>query len=220
MAYGLHELGPEHYLTLRAATDLSIAMRRIPADYDEALELAADTLEQCRLRRGEENPDTMAAAISLSNILRRPGRLPRRSNWPRKRRKRTQRLRRRAPYNYGCIGNLAVLRRLAGDPTGPPAERDGAGRAGPRLTATISSRSPSPSTSPATSRRSVTHEAARALGEDSLARLTRLFGDDHFLTLSCAANLALDLRADGAAEEARAFRPTTSTVRARPSGPA
>ncbi len=73
--YGLHELGPEHYLTLRAATDLSIAMRRIPANYDEALELAADTLEQCRLRRGEQNPDTMAAAISLYNIQRVVGQI-------------------------------------------------------------------------------------------------------------------------------------------------
>ena len=66
--YGLHELGPEHHLTLRAATDLSIAMRRIPTVYDEALDLAAEVLELCKRRRGEKNPDTMAAAISLSNI--------------------------------------------------------------------------------------------------------------------------------------------------------
>ena len=39
--YGLHELGAEHHLTLRAATDLSIAMRRIPEAGDEALVLAA-----------------------------------------------------------------------------------------------------------------------------------------------------------------------------------
>ena len=43
---------------------------------------------------------------------------------------------------------------------------------------------------------------ARALGEDSLARLARLLGEQHPLTLGCAANLALDLRADGADEEA------------------
>ena len=54
--YGLHELGPEHYLTLRAATDLSIAMRRISSNYEDALEIAAETLEQCKLRRGERQP--------------------------------------------------------------------------------------------------------------------------------------------------------------------
>ena len=43
-------------------------MRRIPAAYDEALDLAGDVLELCKRRRGEKNPDTMAAAISLSNI--------------------------------------------------------------------------------------------------------------------------------------------------------
>ena len=46
---------------------------------------------------------------------------------------------------------------------------------------------------------------ARALGEDSLARLTRLLGEQHPVTLGCAANLMLDLRADGAAEEADAL---------------
>ena len=57
--YGLHELNPEHYLTLRAATDLSIAMRRIPANYDEGLELAANTLAamQASSRRAESRHD-------------------------------------------------------------------------------------------------------------------------------------------------------------------
>lgn len=45
-------------------------------------------------------------------------------------------------------------------------------------------------------------EQARALGEDSRARLVRLLGADHPATLSCSANLALDLRALGAIEEA------------------
>ena len=38
-----------------------------------------------------------------------------------------------------------------------------------------------------------------------MARLTRLVGEEHFMTLSCAANLALDLSADGADEEAKAL---------------
>ena len=36
--YGRHELGPEHYLTLRAVTDLSIALRWIPPAREEALD--------------------------------------------------------------------------------------------------------------------------------------------------------------------------------------
>lgn len=44
--------------------------------------------------------------------------------------------------------------------------------------------------------------AARALGEDTLTRLTVLLGEQHPLTLGCAANLAVDRRVDGATEEA------------------
>ena len=91
-------------------------MRRIPADYDEALEVAAETLEQCELRRGERNPDTMAAAISLYNIQRVLGQTPQAlalakataENYPGV-------YGAEHPYNYGCLGNLALLRRLAGD---------------------------------------------------------------------------------------------------------
>ena len=211
--YGLHELGPEHYLTLRAAIDLSIAMRKIPADYDEALELAADTFEHCRQRRGEQNPDTMAAAISLSNILRTVGQLAEALELavttaeqypcvygP------------EHPYNYGCIGNLALLRRLTGDFRTARRLNEAALEG---LDAKLS-RDHFVSLTVAVNLASDLAalddiEAARALGEDSLARLTRLFGEDHFLTLSGAANLALDLAADGAAEEARMLSVTTTS---------
>jgi tetratricopeptide (TPR) repeat protein len=211
--YGLGELGSEHFLTLRAATDLSIAMRRIPADYNEALELAADMLDQCKRRRGEENPDTMAAAISLYNIQRVVGQT-------------TQTLQLAVattekypsvygtehPYNYGCIGNLALLRRLNGD-------LETARRLNETALAGLDARltrdhffSLTVAVNLATDLAVLGDtQAARTLGQDSLARLTRLFGEDHFLTLSCASNLSLDLAADGAEEEARMLSVTTTS---------
>jgi Tetratricopeptide repeat len=221
MVYGLYELGPEHHLTLRAATDLSIAMRRIPADYDEALELAAGTLEQCRHRRGEQNPDTMAAALSLYNIQRVVGQT-------------TEALELAVataeaypgvygaehPYNYGCIGNLALLRRLAGDlVTARRLNETALAGLDARLTRDHFF-SLTVAVNLATDLAALGDiQAARALGEDSLARLNRLFGEDHFLTLSCAANLALDLAADGADEEARALSVTTTSRCAHVLGP-
>jgi hypothetical protein len=219
--YGLHELGPEHHLTLRAATDLSIAMRRIPADYDEALELAANTLEQCARLRGEQHPDTMAAAISLYNIQRVVGQT-------------TQALElalmtaekypavygAEHPYNYGCVGNLALLRRLAGDLRSARrlnetalAGLDAKLTRGHFFSLTVAINLATDLAVLGDTR------AARALGEDSLARLIRLFGEDHFLTLSCAANLSLDLGADGAEEEARVLSVTTASRCAHVLGP-
>jgi hypothetical protein len=202
--YGLHELGPEHHLTLRGAIDLSIAMRMIPAYRDEAFELASEILELCRRRRGDQNADTMAATISVSNVLRTTGDID-------------QALALAAstveiypavygpvhPYNYGCMGNLAVLRRLAGD-SAEARRLNEAALAGLdgrltrdhlfSLTVTLNLASDLAAAGDA--------GQARVLGEDSLARLTALLGDYHPLTLGCASNLVLDLRADGADEEA------------------
>jgi tetratricopeptide (TPR) repeat protein len=212
MAYGLHELGPEHYLTLRAEIDLPVAMRRIPAEYDEAIELASDTREQCRRHRGERNPDTMAAAISLSNTQRVVGHTAQAlelataiaESYP-------SVYGPEHPYNYGCIGNLAVLRRLSGDLQSARQLNEKA-LAGLDMRLT---RDHFFSLSVAVNLASDLAElgetrVARALSEDSLARLTRLLGEDHFLTLSCAANLALDLSADGADEAARTLSVATT----------
>ncbi len=205
--YGLEELGPWHHLTLRAATDVSIAMRRIPEAYDEGLRLAAETLDICRQRRGETNPDTMAVAISLSNIRCALGQTDEAlalaeaiaENYP-------------AvygaghPYNYGCMGNLAMLRRLTGDPAAARRLNEAAlagldARLGRdhlfSLVVTVNLASDLAALGET--------RRARALGEDSLAKLTRLLGEQHPVTLGCAANLMLDLRADGAEEEADAL---------------
>jgi Tetratricopeptide repeat len=219
--YGLHELGPEHYLTLRAATDLSIAMRRIPADYDEALDIAAETLEQCKLRRGERNPDTMAATISLYNIQRVFGQTTEALELAVETAKIYPKVYgAEHPYNYGCVGNLALLRRLTEDPQSARRLNETA-LAGldAKLTRdhffslTLAVNLASDLATLGETR------AARLLGEDSLARLTRLLGDEHFMTLSCAANLALDLADDGAGEEAEALSRTTISTCARVYGP-
>jgi len=215
------ELGPDHHLKLRAATDLSIAMRRIPADYDEALELAEDALERCKRRRGERNPDTMAAAISLSNLQRTMGQT-------------TLALELAAqtaehypsvygaghPYNFGCMGNLAVLRRLDGDPVA-------ARRLNEAALAGLDERLTLDHFFSLTVAVNLASDLAvlgytpqsLALGEDTRARLVRLLGEDHPLTLACAANLALDLHADGASEEATTLSAATMRRCTRILGP-
>jgi Tetratricopeptide repeat len=219
--YGLHEVGPEHHFTLRAAIDLSIAMRRIPSNYDEALELADATLSQCERRRGEQNPDTMAAAISLCNIQRTTGQT-----------KRALELAARTveaypsvygaehPYNYGCIINLAILRRLTGDP-------HSARRLNETAMAALDARLSRDHLFTLTAAVNLATDlaalgdirGARALGEDSLVRLTRLFGADHFMTLGCAVNLALDLATDGAHKEATDLSEATTSRSERTYGP-
>ena len=209
--YGLHELGPEHHLTLRAATDLSIAMRRIPAVYDEALDLAAEVLELCKRRRGETNPDTMAAAISLSNIQWTLGRTGEAlalaaatvDSYPAV-------YGAEHPYNYGCMGNLALLYRLTGDPSE-------ARRLNEKALVGLDARLTRDHLFSLTVAVNLASDLAilgdtaqaRALGEASLSRLTSLLGEQHPLTLGCASNLALDLRADGAGDEAEALSAST-----------
>jgi hypothetical protein len=213
MVYGLDKLGPEHYMTLRAATDLSIAMRRIPVNFDEGLELATETLEHCRNRRGEQNPDTMASTISLYNIQRVVGQVTQALQLAEATAERyTGIYGAEHPYNYGVSGNLALLRRLAG-------ELQTAHRLNEKALAgldAVLTRDHFFSLTIAVNLASDLAalgdiQGACALGQDSLTRLTRLFGEDYFLTLSCAANLSLDLAADGAEEEARMLSVTTTS---------
>jgi tetratricopeptide (TPR) repeat protein len=220
-AYSSRELRPEHYLTLRAATDLSIAMRRIPDDHDEALEIASETWERCKRFRGDLNPDTMAAAISLSNLLRAMGRIaPALELAAATERTYPHVYGAEHPYNYGSRGNLALLRRLAGDYVAA-CQLDESALAGLdarlgrdhffSLTVAVNLASDLAALGRVSS--------ARALGEDSLARLIRLLGEDHPLTLCGAANLVLDLRADGADEDADVLSAVTTDRCERSLGP-
>ena len=220
-AYSSRELGPEHYLTLRAATDLSIAMRRISVDREEALDIASDTLDRCKIYRGEQNPDTMAAAISVSNLQRAMGRIAPALELA----KATAETYPGVygadhPYNYATMGNLALLRRLAGEPAV-------ARRISEQALAGLDARLGRDHFFPLVVAVNLASDmallgdvsAARALGEDSLTRLVSLIGEVHPLTLCCAANLALDLRADGAAEKAEVLAAATRDRCERSLGP-
>lgn len=201
--FGRESLGPEHYLTLLAATDLSIALRRIANSYEDALELAADIYDRRTRLSGEQHPGTLAAAVSLTNIQRTIGQTAQAlalaestvARYP-------EVYGPDHPYNHACSGNLALLRRVTGDVAGARVLNEAA-LAGldNRLT-----RDHHYSLTVAThlaSDLAVLGETAgaRALGEDTFARLRSLLGKGHPLTLGCAANLALDRRADGAVEE-------------------
>jgi len=107
------------------------------------------------------------------------------------------------PYNFGCNGNLALLRRLGGDAVE-------ARRLNELALAGLDQRltrdhafSLVVAVNLASDLADLGETAnARQLSEDSLARFTALMGKDHPFTLGCAANLGLDLRADGAESEA------------------
>jgi tetratricopeptide (TPR) repeat protein len=203
-AFGRDELGAEHFLTLRAATDLSIALRRIADGREEGLELAQRTFELSERLLGATNPGTLAARVSLSNNQRTLGQLDdaltdarlaydsyREVYGP------------DHPYSFGCAGNLALLYRLIGDlKRARQFDQD----AHDGLTRTLSA----------------THfytlvvaanlasdlallgdaEAARDLGIRTREQLIPLVGAGHPVSLGCTANLVLDLRATGAKEEA------------------
>ena len=212
-AYGQERLGPDHFATLRAATGLSIALRRIAPAREEALQLAREVYDLCQKRFGDVNPDTMAAVINVTNAQRTNGLIDEALalaestvvQYPKV-------YGPEHPFNYGCGGNLALLRRVNGDPA-QARQLNEAALAGldARLT-----RDHDYSLVVAVNLAS-DHAAlgdtanARQLGEDTLKRLTRLLGKDNPLTLGCAANLVMDLRADGATAKADALSADTMT---------
>jgi len=202
--FGQERLGAEHYVTLRAANGLSIALRRIPSAHEEALAIAREVYELCMNLLGELNPDTMAAGISLANIQRTTGAT-----------QQALELARRLvetypnvygsdhPYNHGCTANLALLLRVNG-------KTADARHLNETALAALDGRLDRDHDYPLTVAVNLASDyaesgdvkAARALGEDSLSRLQRVMGKRHPLTLGCAANLVVDLRADGAGEAA------------------
>ncbi len=202
--YGREALGPEHYLTLRAAKDLSIALRRIATAYDDALELAWDVFNRCGRLLGAAHPDTLAAAISLTNIQRTTGQTD-------------QALALAAstvasypaiygpdhPYSHACSANLALLRRVTGDPAGAR-QMDESALVGldARLTRDHHY-SLTVATNLASDLAALGEIAkARVIGKDTLVRLRALMGENHPITLGCAANLVADLRAEDVEDEA------------------
>jgi tetratricopeptide (TPR) repeat protein len=202
--YGREKLGAEHYATLRAANGLSIALRRMAIAHEDALQLAREVYELCRQLYGERNPDTMAAAISLTNIQRTIGETEQALQLAGETVSRyTHVYGPDHPYCYGCSGNLALLLRANGDPAG--ARRlDQAALEGLKGRLTLDhDYSLVVAVNLASDHAALGDtESARRIGQDSLTRLRALLGDKHPLSLGCAANLAMDLRAGGAGQEA------------------
>lgn len=209
--YGRDRLGPEHYVTMRSAKGLSIALRYTPAAHKEALDTAEQVYAAYERLSGQANPDTLAAAVNLSNIQRTIGRASE-----------ALKLAERTadgysdvygpehPYYYGCLGNTALLRRLTGD-AGGALRLDESALAG---FDSILTRDHDYSLAVAQNLASdlaMLGETAKArtLGEDTLARLRELMGENHPQTLRCAVNLVMDLRADGAEDGAESLSADT-----------
>ena len=111
-------LGREHLFTLRSVNAYVIVSRRLPEKRLDALELGKTTLELSSRRYGDDHPDTLAIAISVSNLLRTIGKSYHGealalaestvARYPAAYGK-------NHPFNYGCMSNLALLRRVTGD---------------------------------------------------------------------------------------------------------
>jgi tetratricopeptide (TPR) repeat protein len=202
--YGREELNAEHHLALRTATDLSIALRLVGTSHQDALDLAAETHARCNAVLGPRNPDTLAAAISLTNVQRTMGHIDDALALAENTVARYPNIYGPDhPYSHGCSVNLALMRRIAGDLEGARALNEAAlagldGRLGRdhmySLIAAINLASDLYKLGDTA--------GSLDLSRNTLARATKLLGEDHPLTLGCAANVVSDLRAEGADEEA------------------
>jgi len=202
--YGLERLWPEHYATIRSSIGFSIALRLLGTANDEALEIARESYTLCRQVRGERHPDTLAAAINLTNIQRSSGEIDDAL-------KLTEEVVARYPaifgpdhpYIHGCLGNHALLLRLAGDPAAARLLNEEALAGLDRRLTRDHDYTLAVAMNLASDLAALGETGeARALGEDTLKRLRRMLGEDHPTTTGCAANLALDLLEDGAEERA------------------
>jgi tetratricopeptide (TPR) repeat protein len=199
-------LSPEHLASLRSANCYTIVCRRIPGRREEALQIARSIYHLSRRLFADYHPDILAIEISLSSLLRsisgahHPEALELAESivdrYPRA-------YGRTHPYNYGCLSNLAILKRVTGN-AAAARELDEQALAG--LDARIG-RDHHYSLTVAMNLASDLaalglHQEARSLGEGTRRRLSTLLGPDHPLTLGCEVNLSLDLRATGNDEAA------------------
>jgi tetratricopeptide (TPR) repeat protein len=211
--FGQEEFSAEHFLTLRAAIDLSIALRRIATSYEEALELAQETHNRSNTLFGPGNPDTLAAAINLTNIQRTMGRIDDALALAESAVARYPSIYGPDhPYSHGCSGNLALMRRVAGDPAGARslnetalAGLDGGLGRNHHYSLTVATNLASDLFALGDSAGSL------ELSRDTLTRLRELLGEDHPMTLGCAANMVVDLRAEGSDAEAESLSQDTLT---------
>jgi tetratricopeptide (TPR) repeat protein len=189
-------LAPEFLSSLRASNAYTIACRQIPDLRREGLTISRDIYKVSTRLFGDRHPDTLAIAISLSNMLRsidtsyHPEALALAeqtvAHYP-------SAYGADHPYNYGCQGTLAVLKRVTGNAAAARKLNEDALEG---LDARLG-RDHHYSLIVAMNLASDLAvlglpQEARALGEDTLSRLRALLGDDHPQALGCAANLALD----------------------------
>ncbi len=211
--YGLNELGHEHPRTLECGIDLSIALRRVPFTYDDALELTRSLYERSRGRFGLSAPLTLAATVSLTNIQRTSGQIEEALELTEATVENYKKIYGADhPYYHGCVGNLAMLYRVNRAPETARALNEQA-LEGLKARLTLDHHYTLTVAANLASDLAALNEAhlARETGEDTLARLRRLLGEDHPMTLGCAANLAIDLRNDG--DETMAERLSIDTMR-------
>jgi tetratricopeptide (TPR) repeat protein len=202
--YGKERLGSDHFATLRTATGLSVALRRIAPSREDAMRIGEEVLEISRRKFGNRNPDTMAAAVNVTNIRRTNGLVDEAKDLAEETAREYPHVYGpEHPYSYGCIGNLGLMYRVTGDPERARLRNE---EALSGLDARLG-RDHDISLVIALNLASDLAElgeigAARALGEDTFRRVKKVLGTTHPLTLAAAANLALDLKAEGASEAA------------------
>jgi tetratricopeptide (TPR) repeat protein len=211
--FSVESLGAEHISTLRSVNAYTIVCRKFTRLRPEALETARSIFDLSTRLFGKEHPDTLAIGISRSNLLRTTS-----VEYHAEALKLAEETAARYPaaygpdhpYNYGCIGNVALLKRVTGD--ADEARRlnsqalDGLDATLGRdhhYTLTVATNLASDLAALDSVRK------ARELGEDTCARLTALLGADHPATLGCAANLALDVIASGDADAGRTLQEDT-----------
>jgi tetratricopeptide (TPR) repeat protein len=206
-------LGAEHLSTLRALNAYLIACRRLPDERQGALEEGTEALDLATRRHGDSNPDTLAIAVGMSNLMRTTDV----SHHEKAMELAEPTVERVAavygvmhPYRYGCMTNLAVLKRVTGNAVearklDQEAFQGLASGLGQDHHYTLTAAMNFASDLAALEQLA----EARAVGEDALQRLTTLLGSTHAHTLGCAANLALDLIATGDEERGKELQGET-----------
>lgn len=203
-AVGVATLGADHPTTLRAASDMAIALRKVEGGSQDVIAYADDLVQRYRRLMGDQHPDKLAADMALVNAYREAlnlaeaqpaGELITLAY--------AQVYGSDHPYTHGCRHNLALLLRLSGEHA---KARDlhtiVIDRLGQLLGAahhyTLTARLGLAGDLAAAGE----WDKAVELGEQSLIELERLLGADHPMTLGCEANLTLDLAQLGRADDA------------------
>jgi tetratricopeptide (TPR) repeat protein len=206
-------LGADHLYTLRAVNAYLIACRRLTDRQPDALEESRELLVLATRRHGENNPDTLAIAIASSNLMRAADESYHETALDLA----EATVDRFAavygdshPYHYGCVTNLALLKRVTGDAAKARELDEQAFRGLAAVLGEGHHYTLIAAMNLAGDLATLGRLAeARALGEATLPRLATQLGPTHAHTLGCAANLALDMIAMGDEERGRELQGET-----------